>query len=254
TGWGLAAETFSGLDMLALYGHDTWFRLGDRDFATHILRSERLRAGASLSQVTAELTAALGIMARVMPMCDEPVATTVETSDGALDFQDYFVRRGQADDVRGVRFDGIERATLTPSVGDALDSAGAVILCPSNPIVSIGPILAVPGLREQLRSLTAPIVAVSPIVGGKALKGPADRMLASLGHEVSAFGVAALYGDFLDGIVIDEEDRALAKRIEELGIVTVVTNTIMRTDDDRRELAAATLDFAAVLAESGRLR
>lgn len=252
TGWGIEGDTFTTLEMIGRYGRDTWFLLGDRDFATHILRTERLRAGDTLTAVTASFAAALGITADILPMCDEPVATIIETEEGDLDFQDYFVRRQQADEVRGVRLDGIEEATVPDGVAAALDEAAAIILCPSNPIVSIGPILAVPGLRDRLRDVNAPIVTVSPIVGGAALKGPADRMLASLGHEVSAAGVAALYQDFLSGIVIDTVDAELAGRIEALGMEVLVTNTVMQDEADRRTLAEETLAFAARLGKRAR--
>lgn len=247
TGWGIAGDSFVTLDMIKGYGRDTWFWLGDKDFATHILRTERLRSGATLTDVTVELAAALGITSHLLPMCDEPVATLVETPDGLLEFQDYFVRRQHADDVLNVQFEGIGATTIPSRVSDALDSAGILVLCPSNPIVSTGPILAIPGLRDRLRRLTIPIVAVSPIIGGQALKGPADRMLATLGHEVSAAGVAELYKDFLTGMVIDTQDADLAERITDLGIAIHVTDTIMRTEDDRRVLAEETLVFAESL-------
>lgn len=247
TGWGLIGESFTALEMIRRYGRDTWFWLGDKDLATHLLRTERLRAGASLSEVTAELAAALGVEPALLPMCDEPVATIIETPDGDLDFQDYFVRRQHSDEVSGVHFRGIGDAKLPSAIATAVVEAGAIVLCPSNPIVSIGPILAVADLRGRLAAAEAPVVAVSPIVGGQALKGPADRMLATLGHEVSAAGVASLYRDFLDGIVLDEQDADLVPRIEELGIATHVTNTIMRSDDDRQVLARETLAFAANL-------
>lgn len=248
TGWGLAGETFMSLEMIGRYGRDTWFWLGDKDLATHILRTERLRAGDSLSSITAQLAGALGVTARLLPMCDEPVATIIQTPAGELGFQDYFVRRQHADEVSGVRFEGIDAATVPTGVAEALAGAEAVVLCPSNPIVSIGPILAVPGMREAIRAVTAPIVAVSPIIGGQALKGPADRMLAGLGHEVSPVGVATLYQDFLTGIVIDTQDAALAGRIEALGIAVHVTDTIMQDVAGRARLANETLDFAAALA------
>lgn len=243
TGWGIQGDSFAALEMMRRFGRDTWFWLGDRDLATHILRTERLKDGAGLTTTTAELASALSIQADILPMCDEPVATLIETPDGPLEFQDYFVRRHQTDDVLGVQFRGIESATLPNTVIEALDEAAAIVLCPSNPIVSIGPLLAVPGLRERLCASQTPIVAVSPIIGGQALKGPADRMLATLGHEVSAAGVAAIYRDFLRGMVIDEQDAALAGRIEELGIAVTVTNTIMRSNDERRLLAEECLRF-----------
>ncbi|HLZ22191.1 MAG TPA: 2-phospho-L-lactate transferase [Ktedonobacterales bacterium] len=247
TGWGVAGDTFETLDMLARYGEHPWFRLGDRDLATHILRTQRLRDGWPLSRVLADFTAALGVRASLLPMCDSPVATRIRTPAGEMAFQDYFVARHHADDVLGVSFAGIEEATLPRAVRGAAESAGAVVLCPSNPVVSIGPILAVPGMRAVLRGLAVPIVAVSPIVGGKALRGPADRMLAGLGIEVSPFGVASLYRDLLAGIVIDTEDAAEAGRIEALGIHTLVTNTIMGSDDDRQRLAEKVLAFTGQL-------
>ena len=251
TGWGIAGDTFETLGMLARYGENPWFRLGDRDFATHILRTQRLRAGGLPSQVLADFTRALGVRATILPMSETPVATLVHTPEGELAFQDYFVARHHADDVLSVRFDGIEEATLPGAVRKAAEAATAVILCPSNPVVSIGPILAVPGLRDLLRGLAVPIVAISPIVGGKALRGPADRMLAGLGVEVSPFGVASLYRGLLAGIVIDVADAAEAGRIEALGMRTLVTNTIMDGDADRQRLAREVLAFAYNLREDG---
>ncbi|HEU5422563.1 MAG TPA: 2-phospho-L-lactate transferase [Nitrolancea sp.] len=244
TGWGIQGDSFATLEMLERYGAESWFRLGDRDFATHIQRTLRLRQGQPLSAVTAELAGALGVRAALLPMCDEPVATLVETPAGVLDFQDYFVRRHQQDDVLGITLRGIELARPLSQVLDAVDAAEAIVLCPSNPIVSIGPILALPGLRARLKAAPAPVVAVSPIIGGQALKGPADRMLATLGHEVSAAGVAALYNGLVDGMVIDEQDAALAGRIEALGMAVEVAQTIMRDEADRRGLAERVLAFA----------
>jgi LPPG:FO 2-phospho-L-lactate transferase len=247
-GWGIVDESFATLEMIKRYDRDAWFLLGDKDFATHILRTERLRAGVPLTTVTAELAGPLGIDAAILPMCDEPVETLIETPDGVLEFQDYFVRRRHADDVSGVRFQGIEAATVTPQVSTALERAGGIVLCPSNPFVSIDPILAVGDVRARLVEHPAPVVAVSPIIGGQAIKGPAAHMLATLGHPVSAAGVAALYRDFLDGMVIDAVDAALAPEIEALGPAVHVTNTIMRDDADRRRLATETLAFTARLA------
>lgn len=251
TGWGVAGETFTTLEMIGRYQRDTWFWLGDKDLATHILRTERLRSGATLTSVTAELSTALGIGAEILPMCDEQVMTLIETPDGTLPFQDYFVRRQHQDAVLGVQFDGITSTRMSTAVELALADAEIVMLGPSNPIVSIGPILSVPGLRDRLRTLGRPVVAVSPIVGGKALKGPADRMMESLGYDVSAFGVADLYRDFLTGMVIDEQDAGLASRINDLGIQTLVAATVMRSQDDRRWLAEAVIAFARDLDGSG---
>ncbi|MBI2131452.1 MAG: 2-phospho-L-lactate transferase, partial [Candidatus Tectomicrobia bacterium] len=198
TGWGIAGDTAGALDLIGRYGGPTWFRLGDRDLATHIRRTQRLSEGARLTEVTAELCAALGVRARILPMTDSPVATRVQTPGGELEFQDYFVARGTRPRVIGVRFQGAEEARPSPEAARAIEEARAIIFCPSNPIVSVGPILAVEGLRERILSARAPRVAVSPIVGGAALKGPAAEMLRSLGHEASAAGVAAILREHLD--------------------------------------------------------
>ena len=244
TGWGIAGDSFAALDMLRRYGDDAWFRLGDRDLATHLRRTELLRAGRRPTEALDELAVALGVRARLLPMADEPVATVVTTPDGELAFQDYFVRRGHRDPVNGVHFAGIAEARPTAEARAALAEAETVIFCPSNPIVSIGPILAVPGMRALVRAAPGPRIAVSPIVAGRALKGPADAMLAALGHESSAYAVAALYRDLLDGMVIDRQDAAQAARIEGLGMRVLVTDTIMRSEEDRRRLAADVLHFA----------
>lgn len=243
TGWGIAGDTFEALGMLGRYGRDVWFQVGDRDFATHIARTERLRSGHTLTAVTAELASALGIAATILPMCDEPVATEVVTPAGRLDFQEYFVHRHQSDTVNAVVFRGIDEARPTESVLRALAEASSIVFSPSNPIVSIGPILAVPGLRERVARHPGARVAVSPIVGGRAIRGPADRMLQSLGHEVSAYGVAALYQGLVDGMVIDEVDSSLAPRIEALGIRVLVAPTVMVDAEGRKFLARKVLDF-----------
>jgi LPPG:FO 2-phospho-L-lactate transferase len=233
--------------MMRSLGVDTWFLLGDRDFATHILRTQRLHAGETLTSVLDGYMRALAVHARLLPMSDEQVATIVRTPAGELAFQDYFVRRHHADEVLGVRFAGIEQAHPTPQVVEAIGEAGAIIFCPSNPVVSIGPILSVPGMRELLRDASAPKVAVSPIVGGQALRGPADRMLAGLGYESSSFAVASLYKDLLVGMVIDQQDEAEAPRIEALGMRVLVTDTIMSDVAARERLAGEVLRFAGEL-------
>ena len=247
-GWGVAGDTRNTLDAIARYGQDPWFSLGDQDFATHILRTERLRTGTPLSAITRELSATLGIPTRIVPMTDDRVATLIDTPAGRLEFQDYFVGRRQSDDVLGVVFAGIERAKAHPAALAAIRDAAAVVIAPSNPIVSVGPILATPGIREALDDATGPVVAVSPIVGGRALKGPAAAMLATLGHDVSALGVARLYEALIDGFVIDEVDRELAPALELRGLRVLVTATVMGGEDDRRRLAAEVLDFAGSLA------
>ncbi len=247
-GWGVAGDTRNTLDAIARYGQNPWFLLGDQDFATHVLRTERLRAGIPLSAVTEELSTALGIRGRILPMSDDRVATLVNTPAGILEFQDYFVARRQSDDVLGVSFAGIERAVAHPKALAAIAEADAVIVAPSNPIVSIGPILEMPGVRAALDATPGPIVAVSPIVGGRALKGPAAQMLATLGHEVSAVGVARLYADLIDGLVIDEVDRDLLLEIELIGPRVLIAGTVMGGEDDRRRLATEVLGFASTLA------
>ncbi len=241
-GWGIAGDTYTTLEQSRRLGEEAWFLLGDKDIATHLLRTRMLHEGRSLSEATAAIARALGLGCRLLPMSDDRVRTIVSTDAGELSFQEYFVRRRWQDEVRALRFDGIEQARPAPGVLEAIADAEAVIVAPSNPLVSIGPILAVPGVRKALRQRTAPVVAISPIVGGKALKGPADRMLAALGHETSAAGVARLYADFLDVLVIDQEDAALAPEVESAGVRAVVTDTIMRDEASRRALAQATLD------------
>lgn len=251
TGWGVAGDTFRTFEQLTRYGAESWFQIGDVDFATHIRRSELLRGGSTLTAVTAALTGALGVRASLLPMCDRPVSTVVSTPAGELSFQDYFVRRRHQDPVTGLRFAGIINATLPVGVASAIDEASIIIGCPSNPLVSLGPILAVPALRERLRAASGTRVAISPIVGGKALKGPADQMLATLGHDVSPLGVARLYADFLDGFVLDEIDAALAPAIEALGQRTLVTRTIMGDTADRVRLAREILEFASSIVTTG---
>jgi LPPG:FO 2-phospho-L-lactate transferase len=246
TGWGVASESFNALGMMVRFGESAWFKLGDKDFATHILRTQRLRAGETLTRVTADLSLALGVQSTILPMCDEPVATVIETPDGFLEFQEYFVRRGQSDEVLGASFKGIEEARPSEAVLDALSRADLVIFCPSNPIVSIGPILAVPGMREALAASSAPKVAVSPIIGGQALKGPADSMLDSLGHEVSAAGVARIYEGLVDGMIVDDEDSDERNSIEGLGMRVLTTGAVMRDEDDRARLAREVLEFGGL--------
>ncbi len=253
TGWGVAGDTSATLDMLRRYGEDAWFWLGDRDLATCLLRTARLRAGEPLSAVTRGLAQALGVTATLLPMSDAPVATIIQTPDGELAFQDYFVRRRHQDVVSGVRFAGIEQAQPLPDALAAAAHAEAIILCPSNPLLSVEPILSVGGLRAAVSASAAPVVAVSPIIGGQALKGPADSILEAQGYEVSPVGVARWYQErhsgLLDGLVLDQTDAALAPDITALGVRPFVTQTIMRDHADREQLARETLAFAATLAQ-----
>jgi LPPG:FO 2-phospho-L-lactate transferase len=245
-GWGRADETFHVLEQARRLGEEAWFLLGDKDIATHLLRTRLLREGRSLSEATGRLARAFGLRCRLLPMSDDRVRTIVATDAGELSFQEYFVRRRQQDEVRALRFDGAEGARPAPGVLEAIADADAVIVAPSNPLVSIGPILAVPGVRKALVETKAAVAAVSPIVGGQAIKGPADRMLASLGHDVNATGVARLYADFLDVLVLDRQDAALAPEVESLGVRAAVTDTIMRDAASRRALAEATLKAAGL--------
>jgi LPPG:FO 2-phospho-L-lactate transferase len=241
-GWGVRGDTHALQDALAQLGRDTWFQLGDRDLATHIHRTALLREGVSLTEVTARLARSLGVRVRVLPSSDERQATMVRTDDGWLAFQEYFVHRRQQDTVREVRFDGA--GTPAPGVIPAIAGASVVLLAPSNPIVSIGPILTLTGVRSALSRTPAPVVAISPIVGGEALKGPAAAMLASLGHEVSPVGIARLYADFLDALVLDERDAALAPQVESAGPRAVVAPTIMRDLAAKELLARVAIDAA----------
>jgi LPPG:FO 2-phospho-L-lactate transferase len=248
-GWGIEGETFAAAEMLGGYGEPTWFRLGDRDLATHITRTSRLRTGEGLASVCLGLQRSLDVRAAVLPMSDDPVRTDVRTDDGWLEFQDYFVGRHQEPDVHEVRFRGADLASAAPGVVDAIDAAGAIVIAPSNPIVSVGPILAIDAIRAALdgaRERGVRIVAVSGIVGGKALKGPADRMLASLGHESSALGVARIYAGLATDFVLDAVDADLEPSIAALGLRAHVTDTIMTDDAARARLAAECLAWAAV--------
>lgn len=245
-GFGIRGDTFHALDALSRFGYDTWFRLGDHDLATCITRSDLLRRGRTLGEATGEIARALGVPAAVIPVTNDRLRTTVRTDTGLLDFQDFFVKRGASDTVREVVFDGAEKAAPAPGVPEAIAASEAVIVSPSNPLVSIAPILAVPGLRDALRSTPGRVVAVSPIVGGAAIKGPAARMLRDQGREASAATVARLYADFLQAMVIDDADAGLAPEIEALGLAVAVTDTIMASMDKKAALARVTLQAAGL--------
>ena len=246
-GWGLRGESWTVMDRLEELGELTWFRLGDRDLATHLWRTDRLRQGRRPTEVALELQRAMGIEARILPMADTPIRTEVLTADGWLEFQEYFVHRHQEPAVHEVRLRGIGDAQTTPEVRDTFEQAEVVVIAPSNPIVSIGPILAVPGMRDAIQAARdggVPVLAVSGIVGGKALKGPADRMLASLGRESSAVGVAREYAAIIDAFVLDDVDASTAPTVQALGMRTLVTDTIMVDDAARVRLAGEILAFA----------
>jgi LPPG:FO 2-phospho-L-lactate transferase len=237
-GWGLAGETWEAMGALADLGGETWFRLGDRDLATHLYRTERLAAGATLSDVTRELCSAMQVPARLLPMSDDPVRTKLTLRSGPeVAFQDYFVKMRHEVPVNSVRFEGADRSAPAPGVIDAIDTADAVVICPSNPIISIGPLLSVPGIADALRARRASVVAISPIVAGAALKGPADHLMSELGHEPSVVGVARIYSEFASTLLVDDADAAFAAQVEREGMRCLVVPTVM-TDHKR------TLDLA----------
>jgi LPPG:FO 2-phospho-L-lactate transferase len=245
-GWGRRDETWNFMAALSALGGESWFQLGDADLAMHVERTRRLAAGQSLSEVTAALAEALGIRHTIAPMSDQPVRTMIDTDRGELGFQQYFVRARCEPVARAIRWQGAEVAVPSAALSAALkrsDLAG-VIICPSNPYLSIDPILAVPGVRDALAALEAPVVAVSPIVGGEALKGPAAKLMRELGATVGVAAVAAHYDGFLDGLVFDRADAAHAGDLATLGVAALVTDTVMRTDQDRTRLADETLSFA----------
>ncbi len=242
-GWGLAGETWGAMESLERLGGAAWFRLGDHDLATHLYRTQRLSEGATLSEVTAGITGALGVEVRLVPMTDDRVRTRLTLLDGAeISFQEYFVARRHAVAVRSVRFEGAESAAPAPGVLDAIAEAEVVVVCPSNPIVSIGPILAVPGLAAALADRRPEVVAVSPIVAGVALKGPADRLMTELGHEATVVGVARAYAEFVGTLVVDDADAALAAEVEACGVRCVVAPTVMHTPAHAADLASLLLD------------
>ncbi len=243
-GWGIKGDTYNCMDQLDHYSAETWFRIGDRDFATHLLRTAYLQQGFSLSEVTEKIRNMLGIKVKILPMSNERVATRIKTPSGILDFQEYFVKRKFSDPVTDVTYEGATQATPTEAVLAALKKSDAIILCPSNPILSIGPMLAIPKIREALGRSNGKIVGVSPIVGGKALKGPLDRLMHSLGLEVSPYGVAQLYKGFLDGFVIDDMDKSSRSQIERLGMRVTTTNTIMNSEEAKARLAQDTVTLA----------
>ena len=242
-GWGIQGDTFHAVEMLGRYGHPTWFNLGDYDLATHIHRTERLRHGWPLSAITDEIRRSLGVVPRILPMTDQRAETMINTDEGMLHFQEYLVQRRMEPAVRGVLYDGIEVAVPAPGVCEAIREADGIIIPPSNPIASIGTILAVPGIRQVLAARHGRLVAVSPIVQGATLKGPADKLMLASGYEASALGVARYYGKLLDGFVLDLLDVALTQAVQGIGIEVRAVNTVMSSPDARRALAKAVIEM-----------
>ncbi len=243
-GYGLAGDRFELIERLESLGHETWFRLGDQDWANSLHRTLRLRAGAGLAEVTDELRRSYGLTTRILPASEDPCPTLVELSGGRkIHFEEYLARDGAPDDVRGVDLSAAGRARPAPGVLDALESAQVILVCPSNPVVSIGPILALPGVRASMGTSPAPVVAITPIVGGAPIKGPADRLLRGIGVEVSARGVAGMYRDFIDAFVLDERDAEQADEIRAMGLRVGVVDTLMVDRAAAARLARAALEL-----------
>lgn len=241
-GWGVSSETFNCLNMLGKLGFETWFKIGDRDLATHIVRTKSLKNGATLSQATTEICRMLGVKAKLIPMSDDPVRTRIVSGQMRLEFQEYFVKRGTTDEVTDVLFEGAEKAKPAPDVIEAIKKAERVIICPSNPVLSISPILSIPMIKDELKKTRAYIIGVSPIVGGKAIKGPADRIMTNMGLEASAYGTAKFYEDFLDHFIIDKADEHQKERIEGLSVKVTATDTIMKSLEDSIRLAKVVIE------------
>jgi len=250
-GWGVEGDSFRCLERMKQLEQPSWFSLGDLDLATHLTRTAMLRAGKPLSQATAELAAKLGIGARVLSMSDDPVATVLDTAKGTLKFQEYFVRERHQIEVSGVRFEGAQRARPAPGVIDSVEAAEAIIFAPSNPVTSIGPILAVPGIRDALRRAKAPVAAVSPIVGGAAVSGPAGTLMKMMGWTSTIAGVAKAYEDFLDVLIADRADEADASPLRSPSLRVLCTNTIMKSLDAKRELARFALEACSATPNAG---
>lgn len=243
-GWGIKNDTFHWLEMIQRYGYETWFKIGDKDLATHFYRTQLLKEGYSLSEITSRICRHLGLNIKILPMTNDKFQTKIVTDKGIMHFQEYMVKRGAQDKVTNVVFDGAEEAKSAPGVIDAILDAELIIVCPSNPIVSIGPILSVKNVRKSLKETKAKVAAISPIIRGAPLKGPADKLMRGLGLEVSAYSVANLYRDFIDTFIIDNMDQDEEGRIEKLGLKVVVTNTIMKTIQEKIRLAETTIKSA----------
>jgi LPPG:FO 2-phospho-L-lactate transferase len=245
-GWGFRDDSFRWNEHLRRFGRDTWFQIGDRDLATHLHRTRLLAEGASLSEAMSDIARAFGVQARLLPMSDQRVRTIVQTDAGDLPFQRYLVERHAKDSVRGLHFDGIEVASPAPGTIEAIRDAEAIFIAPSNPIASIGPILAVPGIRDAIATTEAPCIAISPIIDGRSLQPPAGEMMAGLGHAVDVMGIARIYENVIDMLIIDEADEAHAPAIASMGIRAFVTPTVMHDEGSRRELALVALEAASV--------
>ena len=243
-GWGIKNDTFAALEQLRRLGDDAWFQLGDKDLATHIMRTRLLKQGHKLSEVVGKMSRRLGVQATILPMSNERIETRIVTPQSEISFQEYFVKYHWAPEVRAVRFVSAEQSNPGPGVIDAIERAEAVIICPSNPITSIGAILAVPGIRSALTEARAPVVAVSPIIGMAAISGPAHKLMIASGKEASALGVAECYNDFLDKLMMADEDRELVSQIEKLHIEVILTDIRMISLADKRRLALEVLDLA----------
>jgi LPPG:FO 2-phospho-L-lactate transferase len=253
-GWGIEDETWNFMQALERLGGETWFKLGDRDLATHALRTQALHSGATLSEVTLNLFRRMGVGCRVAPMSDDPVRTLVDSDEGVLAFQDYFVRRRCEPAVKSIRYEGASTSSPSEAFRQAMASERleGIVLCPSNPFLSVRPILQVAGVEDMLRQSPAPIVAVSPIIGGAAVKGPAAKIMRELGVEVTALGIAKIYAGLVRGLIIDEQDAHLKSEIEATGMAVAVTDTLMRSDADQRRLAAFALEFVSALSRSAK--
>ncbi len=244
-GWGLTSDTFHCLDSLLRFTEqERWFNLGDRDLATHIFRTQQMGEGRSLSEVTEHIRQTFGVKARILPMTDTHTPTTIITEDGEMHFQEYLVKNRAEPKITGIRFENIESASPAPGVAEAILQSEAVVICPSNPLISIGPILAVPGMRDLLKQTGATVVVISSVVGGASLKGPTDRMLGDLGYSVSATQIAELYSDFADIFILDTKDESAKAEIEALGMSVVVADTVM--NNDAKKLALAEIVLTAI--------
>ena len=241
-GWGIKEDIFNCLEMLGKYGLQTWFNLGDKDLATHIYRTYLLKNGYTLSEITKKICKSLGVKVNILPMSDDKVQTIIFTDKGNMHFEEYLIKRQSQDKVLDVKFEGIEKSRPAKGVINSILKSHTVILCPSNPIVSINPILSVPGIRKALKTTKAKVIGVTPIIGGTAIKGPADKLMRGLGFEVSPYGVALLYHDFLDNFIIDNIDEKKKNQIENLGIKVKSTNTIMKNNTDKVRLAREILN------------